>query len=126
MEANQNIASTSDNNHNRPFRFEGQFFKRWETKMMFYLSLLKVAFVLDEPNPKDSDLLEPARSYQAQKWEVADFNCKNYILNGLSDELYDFYAELPTTADVWTALQKKYDTEEAGANKYAVSRYLKY
>ena len=93
---------------------------------MFYLSLLKVAYVLDEPNLRDSDLLEPARSHQAQKWEAADFNCKNYILNGLSDELYDFYAELLTAVDIWTALQKKYDTEEAGAKNYAVSRNLKY
>ena len=93
---------------------------------MFNLSLLKVPFVLDESNSKVSDLLEFTRSYQAKKWDVADFNCKNTIHNGLSDKLYDFYVELPTTVDVWTGLQKKDDTEEAGVKKYAVSRYLKY
>ena len=104
MESNQNTASAYDNNHNRPFRFEGQFFKRWKTKMMFYLSLLKVAYVLDEPNLRDSDLLKLAKSHQAQKWEAADFNCKYYILNRLSDKLYDFYAELRMAANVWTIL----------------------
>ncbi|XP_021732277.1 uncharacterized protein LOC110699091 [Chenopodium quinoa] len=55
-----------------------------------------------------------------------DFVCKNYILNGLSDNLYDYYNMENTAKDLWDALQKKYDTEEAGAKKYAVSRYLKF
>ena len=61
-----------------------------------------------------------------EKWTADDFICKNYILNGLSDNLYDYYTTFNTAKDVWEALQKKYDTEEAGAKKFAVSRYLKY
>ncbi|KAL5703080.1 hypothetical protein ACHQM5_028215 [Ranunculus cassubicifolius] len=61
-----------------------------------------------------------------EKWEDKDFNCRNYILNGLCDELYDYYCTLKTAKEVWDALQKKYDTEEAGSKKYAVSRYLRF
>ncbi|XP_021747167.1 uncharacterized protein LOC110713013 [Chenopodium quinoa] len=50
--------------------------------------------------------------------------CKNYILNGLSDNLYDYYI-WKTPLRICGMPCKKYD-EEAGAKKYAVSRYLKF
>lgn len=61
--------------------------------------------------------LEPGRSAAIREWSEKDFTCKNYILNGLADDLYDYYAGMETIKDVWDALQKKYHTEEAGAKK---------
>nr|GFC27256.1 zinc finger, CCHC-type [Tanacetum cinerariifolium] len=53
--------------------------------------------------------------------------CKNFILNGLSDDLYDYYnSDDVTSHKLWEALQKKYDTEEAGTKKYDVSHYLRF
>ncbi|KAF5191550.1 hypothetical protein FRX31_018861 [Thalictrum thalictroides] len=118
-------AVMNDSNHNRPFKFEGMHFKRWKAKMLFYLSLMKVASVLTEPDPKNLPTEnEPGRTHLSERWSQADFDCKNYILNGLADELYDYYAEMGSAADVWQALQKKYDTEEAGAKKYAVIKRM--
>ncbi|TYK03152.1 hypothetical protein E5676_scaffold11G00280 [Cucumis melo var. makuwa] len=54
-------------------------------------------------------------------WTETDFICKNLILNGLTDELYDYYSTMTTAKEVWDALQKKYDTEEVGLKKYTIS-----
>jgi len=59
-------------------------------------------------------------------WQENDYLCKNIILNGLSDNLYDLYLIHETAKNVWDALQNKYNTEEAGSKKFVVSRYLNY
>merc|ERR1712080_686144 len=105
--------------------------------MEFYLTMRKVATALTTDKPQLPDKPDGAdeaqmtswteQSKQLQTWTEQDYLCKNFILNGLSDDLYDYYnSEDKTAKQIWEALQKKYDTEEAGAKKYAVSRYLKY
>ncbi|MCI16425.1 hypothetical protein A2U01_0037567, partial [Trifolium medium] len=59
---------------------------------------------------------------ELQLWIDNDYLYKNHILNGLADDLYDYYNSYKNAKDVWEALKKKYDTEEAGVKKYVVSR----
>ncbi|CAJ2668640.1 unnamed protein product [Trifolium pratense] len=149
----------------RPFKFEGLHFKRWQQKMFFFLTLKKVVYVLSDEMPlvvsagsssgtnqtlaingengeksdaekqKEKDSIDPTAQIKAQElqlkkeqqiWLHNDYVCKGYIINGLCDDLYDYYSTYNHAKDVWEALKKKYDTEEAGVKKYAVSRYLKY
>ena len=115
---------------NKPFRLEGSHFKRWKQKMMFFLTVKKLFFVLINIRPtireNAADAQKDELTKEINSWNETDFVCKNYILNGLCDNLYVYYNMENSAKDLWDALQKKYDTKETGAKKYVVSRYLKY
>ncbi|KAM1507442.1 hypothetical protein PS1_017067 [Malus domestica] len=111
---------------NKPSKFEGLHFKRWRQKMLFFLTTKKLASFCTTVKPTLFEEPTIAQTKASQTWIENDFLAKNYILNGLTDDLYDYYSDYGTAKDLSEALQKKYDTEEAGDKKFAVSRYLKY
>ncbi|XP_073223462.1 uncharacterized protein [Cicer arietinum] len=122
-------SSTSD--YNKLFRFEGSHFKQWQQKMLFVLTTKKVANVLKDDIPIILETIEQTekdkKAAELIQWEYNDYLCKNYILNGLADDMYNYYSsDNNTTKQVCDALMKKYDTEEVRAKNYVVSRYLKY
>lgn len=127
--ATVDITGSNNNDLNKPFRFEWYHFKRWQQKMMFSLTMRKVAYVLniDIPvMPKDVEKeVKDKMTMDLTLWNENDYLCKNFILNGLADDLYD-YSPYKSAKLVWLTLKEKYDTEEAGTKKYVVSRYLKY
>jgi len=90
------ITGSNNNDLNKLFRFEGYHFKHWQQKMMFSLTLRKVAYVLKTNIPV---ILEDAEKEVKDKmtmklalWNENDYLCKSFILNGLADDLYDYYS----------------------------------
>ncbi|XP_075478762.1 uncharacterized protein LOC142519607 [Primulina tabacum] len=109
----------------KPEKFTGVDFKRWQQKMLFYLTTLNLARFLfeDAPNLKEGEGdVESVSALEA--WNHSDFLCRNYVLNGLADSLYNVYCEKKTAKELWESLDRKYKIEDAGAKKFLVGRFL--
>ncbi|CAM8934161.1 unnamed protein product [Rhodiola kirilowii] len=94
-------------------KFKGVNFRRWQRKMHFLLTTLKVVHVLSTPITKASDnaLIDAIR--KRSKWENDDYICRGHILNGMSDPLFDLYQNVESAKELWDALEAKYMQEDA-------------
>nr|GEV99279.1 putative zinc finger, CCHC-type [Tanacetum cinerariifolium] len=99
-------------------KFEGQDFRRWQKKMHFLLTTLKVVYVLSTPSPvwSENETLETAR--KRMKWENDDYICRGPILNGMSDSLFDIYQNAKSAKALWESLESKYMAEDASVTKF--------
>ncbi|KAL2472164.1 zinc knuckle (CCHC-type) family protein [Abeliophyllum distichum] len=61
-----------------------------------------------------------------ETWKHSDFLCRNYVMNGLVDLLYNVYITMKTAKELWESLDRKYKIEDAGAKKFIVGRFLDY
>ncbi|KAL6210197.1 hypothetical protein ACLB2K_021134 [Fragaria x ananassa] len=94
--------------------------------MMFYLTTLNLARFLIEnaPKLKDDEQNDEAKIVVVNAWNSSDCLCMNYIMNGLADSLYNVYISMGTANELWESLEKKYKTEDVGAKKFIVGRFL--
>ncbi|GJV71978.1 retrovirus-related pol polyprotein from transposon TNT 1-94 [Tanacetum coccineum] len=95
-------SNTVANHAERPEKFNGQNFKRWQQKMFFYLTTLGLARFLKETAPQ----VEPPAEGQSSNAQAV---------------------QATTTAkELWESLERKYKTEDAGTKKFVVARFLDY
>ena len=108
-------------------KFNGTEFKRWQQKILFYLTTLNLAKFLYEnaPNLKENEMDRQVVAAM-EAWKHADFLCKNYILNGLDNTQYNVYSSIKTPKELWDSLEKKYKTIDAGTKKFIVGKLLDY
>ncbi|RVW62744.1 Retrovirus-related Pol polyprotein from transposon TNT 1-94 [Vitis vinifera] len=108
-------------------RFDGSNFTRWQDKVRFLLTALKIFYILDPtlaplPEPKENDT--PQVVAARKKREEDELICRGHILNALSDRLYDLYTKTNSAREIWEALENKYKAEEEGTKKFLISQYI--
>ncbi|PHU25293.1 hypothetical protein BC332_03625 [Capsicum chinense] len=104
-----NIATSSRTNApptmapaEKPRKFPGIDFKRWQQKMFFYLTTLCIQRLL------------------------AKTLLRNYILSGFQDDLYNVYSGTKTSKELWGTFERKYKTVDTGIKKFLVARFLNF
>ena len=58
-------------------------------------------------------------------WKHSNFLCKNYVMNALTDSLYNVYIDKKTIKELWESLDRKYKTEDAGGKKFVLRLFQK-
>ena len=103
----------------KPGKFSGVDFKRWQQKMFFYLTTLSLQkFINEEVLNPNEQVPEKDRSLVIEAWKHSNFLCRNYILSGLDDIQYNVYSNINTYKELWEALEKKYKAEDVRPEKF--------
>ena len=76
--------------------------------MLFYFITLNLArFLRKEASVLKEDESDRQVIAVIDAWKHFDFLCRNYILNGLDNMLYNVYSPLKTAKELWNSLEKK-------------------
>ncbi|XP_059306151.1 uncharacterized protein LOC132057527 [Lycium ferocissimum] len=95
--------------------------------MFFYLTTLSLQKFIKEVVPVlPESTPENERFVVTEAWKHSDFLCKNYILSGLEDDLYNVYSNVETLKELRDALENKYKTEDAGLKNFIATKFLDY
>ncbi|KAJ9567059.1 hypothetical protein OSB04_003025 [Centaurea solstitialis] len=106
----------------KPEKFARLHFKRSQQKMFFYLATLNLNITYARMHIKCPEdklifmwlvvwkfLIRWFHKNPTEVWKCSDLFCRNYVLNGLLDALYN-----------------NYKTEDEGSNKFMVDRFLEF
>ncbi|MQM03148.1 hypothetical protein Taro_035920 [Colocasia esculenta] len=110
-----------------PKKFSGQHFKRWQQRMNVWFTMVGLISLI-ESDPPVLDEKVPDSAKKVEEWKEKDRLGHGCILTALSDVLFDVYSSstFKTTKALWDELDRKYNTEDQGLEKYSVGKFLKF
>ncbi|KAL0329430.1 UNVERIFIED_CONTAM: Retrovirus-related Pol polyprotein from transposon TNT 1-94 [Sesamum radiatum] len=94
--------------------------------MHFLLTTLKVVYMLSTLIPEYVDDQTVEQTRRRSKWENDDYIYRGYILNGMSDTLFDIYHNVESAKALLDALEAKYMAEDASSKKFLGSNFNNY
>ncbi|KAF3636656.1 hypothetical protein FXO38_24055 [Capsicum annuum] len=73
-----------------------------EKKMFFYLTILCLQKFTSDDAPEVPEGTSNKEHFMiVEAWKHSDFLCRNYILSGLQDDLYNVYSGTKTSKELW-------------------------
>ncbi|KAF3659965.1 hypothetical protein FXO37_13729 [Capsicum annuum] len=85
----------------KPKKFSGIEFKRWQQNMFFYLTTLCLQWFTSEDAPEVPEgTSDKVRFVIVEAWKHSNFLFRNYILSGLQDDLYNVYNGTKTSKEL--------------------------
>ncbi|KAL0349656.1 UNVERIFIED_CONTAM: Retrovirus-related Pol polyprotein from transposon TNT 1-94 [Sesamum radiatum] len=92
-------------------------------KIWLTMKGLLTVIPVTRPEPTDTD----PKTAEIAQWTERDQIGRGAILSALSNTLFDVYCSDSYTAkSLWDELDRKYNTEEQGLEKYSVSKFMQY
>ncbi|XP_024989165.1 uncharacterized protein LOC112523714 [Cynara cardunculus var. scolymus] len=121
----------------KPKKFKGSDFRRWQQEMLFYLTTLRAANILIKKEPPTNPPVGPDGDAPMQIQVVAHqnvfeicrsnkYSCKNYILNALNDSQYNIHFAFRTAREIWESLDAIYKTKVVFSKRFTVDKFLHY
>ena len=105
----------------------GTNFNRWKDKLMFFLTALKVAYILN-PNlpeiPTSAEGESEEVTKQRQKREEDEIICRDHILNTLSDSYYDMFQGVRNPREIWAAIEREYTSQKQAQISFLLRNIL--
>ena len=110
----------------KPKKFNGLNFKRWQQKMLFYLKTFNLARFLMEELRSSKKMSVISKS--SMLWMLGNImtSYAGTVMNALTNSLYFVYTDKKTTKVLWESLDRKYKTEDVRAKNFVVGRFLDY
>ena len=80
-------------------------FKKWQLKILFYLTTLGlVRFLIEDPPTKKDDEQDSEFLIAIDTWKHANYIFWSYVMNYLNNFLYDVYSGKRSSKELWESL----------------------
>lgn len=83
-------------------KYNGLNFRRWQKKVLFYLTTLGIAkFLTGDPLKLKEDETDSQVIIALDAWKHSEYLCCNYVINGVTDSLYNVYSAKKSAKELY-------------------------